>query len=124
MVKYSVLAATAALLLSSSALAGGAPAGLAAGGRTLAGPGVTIVAANASATVYGDPSGNSDACVTVVNTGTAAVRLSMDDGGTPATIDVAVGDSGALCKDSTQQVDLICLGVSGSCRANWRLDRD
>jgi len=121
MVKCNVLAATACLLLSSSALAGCAPAGLAAGGRTLAGPGVTAVAANTPATVYGDPSGNSNTCVTVVNAGTAAVRLSLTDGGTPSTIDVPVGDSGALCKDSTQQVDLTCLAAM--CRANWRVDR-
>jgi hypothetical protein len=121
MVKCNVLAATACLLLSSAALAGAAPSGLAAGGRTLAGPGVMAAAASASATLYGDPSGNSNTCVTVVNAGTATVRLSMTDGGTPATIDVPVGDSGALCMDSTQQVDLICPGAM--CRANWRVDR-
>ena len=94
-----------------------------AGGNTLAGPGAASVALNATQTVYTDASGNSDACVTVVNAG-GPIRLSMvNDAPNTVSIDLATGVSGALCRDATTQVDLVCLGGS-TCSAQWRVDRD
>ena len=94
---------------------------LAAGGRTLAGPGTASLALNATATVYTDGAGSADACATVVVSGSAAVRLSMVAGST-STIDVPVGASGALCKNNLERADLTCLGGTNSCSAQWRVD--
>ncbi len=125
MLKSNHIALVAALVLgmASPALAA-KTSGLTAGGNTLAGPGTTNLGLNATATVYTDTSGNSDTCVTVVNAGKSAVRLSVVDA-TPSTtnIDLAIGASGALCRDETTRVDLTCLGAS-SCSAQWRVDRD
>ncbi len=93
------------------------------GGRTLGGPGTASLAPNATVTVYTDADGSADACATVVVSGSAAVRLSMV-AGTTSTIDVPVGASGALCKDNLQRVDLICLGATNSCSAQWRVDNN
>lgn len=116
--------ATALLLaLATPAFAASAPA-LTAGGHTLAGPGSVNLALNATQTVYTDASANADTCVTVVNSGKATVRLSItNDVPNTTSIDVLAGASGALCRDSTEQVDLLCVGPS-SCTAQWRLDRD
>ena len=105
------------------AFAASAPA-LSAGGHTLAGPGSVSLALNATQTVYTDTSSNADTCVTVVNSGKSTVRLSItNDVPSTASIDVLAGGSAALCRDSTEQVDLLCIGPS-SCAAQWRLDRD
>ena len=75
-------------------------------------------------TVYTDAAGNIDACTTVLNTGRAAVRLTVAGSGT-SSIDVAIGSTAALCRDQVTQVDLLCLGVgTTSCAAQWRVDRD
>ncbi len=111
------------LVLAAPALAASAPA-LTAGGHTLAGPGTANLGLNGTTTVYTDASANADTCVTVVNGGKSAVRLSItNDVPNVSSIDVAIGASGALCRDSTKQVDLICIGTS-TCSAQWRVDRD
>ena len=46
-----------------------------------------------------------------------------NDAPNTVSIDLAVGASGALCRDATAQVDLICIGAS-TCTAQWRVDRD
>lgn len=113
-----------ALAMASPALAGPSSSGLTTGGFTIAGPGTTSLAANVTGTVYTDESGNIDACTTVLNTGKAAVRLTVAGNGT-SSIDVAAGSTAALCRDEVSQVDLLCLGVgTASCTAQWRVDRD
>jgi len=109
-----------ACTLAATALAA-PPAGLTAGGRTIAGPGSLSLALNATDTIYTDGSGNTDLCGTVVNTGKESpVRLSLTGGGT-VSIDVAAGHSGSLCRNSVTSATVLCLGPS-SCAAQWRLD--
>jgi len=124
MMKSNRIALAAALILAMAAPAVAATStGMTAGGHTLAGPGTTNVASNATATVYTDASANSDTCVTVIIAGSSPVRLAVV-GFTPSTsIDVAVGSSAALCNDDTTAVNLTCLGPN-SCSAQWRVDRD
>jgi len=93
-------------------------AGLAPGGRTLAGPASSTVAVNATVTVFSN--GNRNACATLLNVGKSAVRLATI-GGNTSTIDVPAGGSGALCKASLAQVDLTCIGLD-TCSAQWRVD--
>jgi hypothetical protein len=123
--KSNRIALLAALALAIAAPAGAASApALTAGGNTLAGPGTTNLGLNATATVYTDDSNNSDTCVTVANTGKSPVRLTMvNDVPSTVSIDLAIGASGALCRDNTERVDLVCLGAS-TCSAQWRVDRD
>lgn len=117
------LVAVLTLGMASSALAASAPA-LAAGGSTIAGPGTTNLGLNATVTVYTDTAAGADTCVTVVNGGKSPVRLSVvDDAPSTNSIDLAIGASGALCRDNTERVDLVCLGAS-TCTAQWRVDRD
>jgi len=119
------IALAAALIFgtASPALAASAPA-LTAGGNTIGGPGTTNLGLNATATVYTDDSANADACVTVVNAGKSPVRLTIaNDAPSTVSIDLAIGASGALCRDNTLRVDLVCLGAS-TCSAQWRVDRD
>ena len=123
--KSNCMALLAALTLAIAAPAGAASApALTAGGNTLAGPGTTNLGLNATVTVYTDASANADTCVTVVNAGKSPVRLSMlDDAPSTTSIDLAIGASGALCRDNTERVDLVCLGAN-TCTAQWRVDRD
>ena len=115
------LAAALILAMAAPAVAATAPA-LVAGGNTLAGPGAASVALNATQTVYTDASANSDTCVTVVNA-SGPIRLSMvNDAPNTVSLDLASGTSGALCRDATTRVDLICIGGNG-CSAQWRVDR-
>jgi hypothetical protein len=96
-------------------------AGLAPGGRTLAGPGKLGLALNEIVTIYTDGSGNSDLCGTLVNgSKDSSVRLTLTGGGA-VNADVAAGDSGALCRDSVTSATVTCLGPS-SCTIEWRLD--
>jgi hypothetical protein len=113
--------ATALILAIAAPAVAATTAALVAAGNTLAGPGAVSIALNATQTVYSDASGNSDTCVTVINAG-GPIRLSMISGNT-VSIDLATGASGALCRSSTTQVDLICLGGNG-CSAQWRVDRN
>jgi hypothetical protein len=92
--------------------------GLVAGGRTLAGPGSVVLAVNTTATVFSN--GDQNACATVANVGSSAVRLTAI-GSTTSSIDVPAGASGALCKPVLDQVDLSCIGVA-ACTAQWRVD--
>jgi hypothetical protein len=40
-------------------------------------------------------------------------------------MDIAVGQTGAICRDSVSEVSLTCLAVApASCAAQWRVDRD
>jgi len=119
MSKSSVMALTAILISVWTAPAfAGKAAGLAPGGRTLAGPGSVALAVNATATVFSN--GNRNACATVANVGSSAVRLTTA-GNTTSTIDVPAGATGALCKAVLDQVDLTCIGVV-ACSAQWRVD--
>ena len=93
-------------------------AALAPGGRTLAGPGTASIAIAATETVFAD--GNRDACVTVVNSGRAAVQV-LAVGASSPTIDVQPGDSAALCSLALDHVNLTCTGTT-ACTAQWRVD--
>lgn len=97
--------------------------GLTAGGRTLAGPGTTNLAAGASATVYTHAATNTDACGTVVNASKgSSVRMTLTGpAASTDTFDVAPGGTGSLCKDQLLQMDLTCLG-GDSCATQWRVD--
>jgi len=125
MMKSNNFALAAALILGIAGPAVAATSGgMTAGGNTLAGPGTTNLGLNATATVYTDSSANSDTCVTVINIGKSAVRLSIVDSNPSTTsIDLAIGASNALCRDNTERVDLTCLGVN-TCSAQWRVDMD
>jgi len=119
--KAIALAAMLALAAATPALAA-KPLSLTPGGRTLAGPGQSALALNATATVYTDGAGSANTCATVANVGSSAVRLTMV-GNTTTTLDVAVAASGALCQDSLERVDLTCLGPA-ACTAQWRVDNN
>lgn len=99
-------------------------AGLQSGGNTIAGPAAVGLAPNAVQIVFTDDSGNSDACTTVTNAGRGAVRISVTGNGS-GTMDVAIGQTSAICRDSVSEVSLTCLAVSpATCTAQWRVDRD
>lgn len=100
-------------------------AGLTPSGFTIGGPGTATLAASATTPVYTDASGNVDACTTVANTGRAAVRLTVTGSGGAGQLDVAVGNTSALCRDQVTLVELTCLGAgTATCTAQWRVDRD
>ncbi len=111
------LAAILMLAWAAPALAA-APAGLTAGGRTLAGPGAINLAVNATATVFSN--GNRNACATVANVGKSAVTLATV-GGSTSTIDVPAGATGTLCKAAMTTVNLTCIGTD-ACTSQWRVD--
>ena len=116
-----MLAAALTLSLGSPALAA-APVALAAGGRTIAGPGNVIVAKTTMATLMSNYFGN-DACVTVVNTGATDFTLGTAGAGTNS-IDVPAHQSAALCQPAMTGATLTCSGAqSGDCKAVWRVDR-
>jgi len=122
--KSNGIALVAALILGMAGPAVAAKSGgLTAGGRTLAGPGTTNLAAGATETVYTHASQNTDACGTVVNSSKASsVRMTLvGPAASTATFDVAPGGSGSLCKDALVRMDLTCLGGS-DCSAQWRVD--
>ncbi len=91
---------------------------LAPGGRTLAGPGTTSIAIADTETVFAD--GYRDACVTVANSGRAAVQV-LAVGASSPTIAVQPGDSAGLCVLALDHVDLTCTGTT-ACAAQWRVD--
>jgi hypothetical protein len=93
-------------------------AGLATGGRTLAGPGKLSLALNEAVTIYADADGNSRLCGTLVNSSKdSTVRLTLN----AVNADVLAGDSSALCRNNVTSATVTCLGPSG-CTAEWRLD--
>jgi len=122
--KSNAIALVAALILG---MAGPAVAAksvpLTAGGRTLAGPGTTSLAGNATQTVYTHSTTNTDACGTLINgSKTTSMRLTLvGPAASTATWDVVPGGSGTLCKDGLVRMDLTCLG-GDSCSAQWRVD--
>jgi hypothetical protein len=96
------------------------------GGRTLAGPGKTTIAANATETVYTHVSTNTDACATVINSSRAAsVRITLvGPAASTVTLDVALGTAGTLCHDGVVRMDLTCLAEATACATQWRIDRN
>lgn len=94
------------------------------GGRTLAGPGKTTIAANATETVYTHVSTNTDACTTVINSSRAAnVRITLvGPAASTVTLDVAFGTAGTLCHDGVVRMDLTCLSETAACATQWRVD--
>lgn len=119
------IALLVALFCGAAAQVSAAPsAGLLTGGNTIAGPAAVGLASNAVQIVFTDDAGNSDACTTVSNIGRGAVRLGVTGDGS-STIDVAAGQTAALCRNSVSEVSLTCLSVSpATCAAQWRVDRD
>ena len=99
-------------------------ASLTIGGRTIAGPGKTSIAASATEVVYTHAGQNTNACTTVINgSRSSAVRITLV---APAanlkTLDVAAGATGALCQDDVIRMDLTCLAADSACSAQWRVD--
>lgn len=119
------LLVAAALLLAPTApaIAAGKGLGLSAGGRTIAGPGAVQLAMGGPALrVHEDPTINRDVCVTLVNTGSSQLTLSLTGDTTPSTT-VEAGVSKALCVANVHFVDVSCTGVN-ACSAQWRVDQD
>ena len=116
---YAILAAALAVAWAGPAAAG-SKSSLAAGGRTIGGPGDSTIAASATETVASQV--GSDGCATVVNTGNAAVDLSLIGNGT-ATVNVASRKTVVLCRSSLATVNIICQAVgSSTCSVSWRID--
>ena len=99
-------------------------ASLTTGGRTIAGPGKTSIAANATEVVYTHVGTNTNICTTVINgSRSSAVRITLVAPASDlATLDVAAGATGALCHDNTIRMDLTCLSPTTSCSAQWRVE--
>jgi hypothetical protein len=91
------------------------------GGRTIGGPAETTLPAGESETLASQiPS--VDACVTLVNTGTASVDLSLAGGGT-GTISVPTHTTAVLCHAGLQSVSVLGRAAgNGTCSMSWRLD--
>lgn len=100
------------------------PPALTAGGRTIAGPGKTTIAANVAETVYVHAATNTDACATVTNLSRAdAVRITLvGPAASTVTLDLAVGATSTLCHGGVVRMDLTCLAQTASCSAQWRVD--
>ena len=117
-----VLAMAATLASAGPALAAG-KASLAPGGRTIGGPGDSVLAASATETIAANVQ-QKDACATVVNTGSAEVVVTLTGSGTQATT-VPPKKTATACEGSVQTVTLHCNAVgTGTCTASWRLDQD
>ncbi|MBY0401226.1 hypothetical protein K2X89_13085, partial [Myxococcota bacterium] len=95
MTRTNRIALTALVFCTAAQVVSAQSAGLVAGGNTIAGPGATKLAAQAQQDVYTDASGNSDACVTLVNTGKGAIRVALTGEGS-SNIDVAAGATAAV----------------------------
>ena len=124
--KSNGIALVAALILGMAGPALAAKSGgLTAGGRTLAGPATSNLAAGGTETVYTHAATNTDACGTVVNSSKAsAVRMTLvGPAASTATFDVAAGGTGSLCKPQLLRMDLTCLG-GDACATQWRVDRE
>jgi hypothetical protein len=119
------LIATMLLGVAGPAVAGPS-ATLAAGGRTLAGPGKTSMAATLTDTVYTHASTNTDACTTVINSskGSNVTITMVGPAASTVTLDVAPSDTATLCHDGVVRVDLTCVDTDSACVAQWRVDRN
>ena len=117
-----LLALSGALLttgLAAPAFAG--PATMPTGGRTIAGPGTTTLAASAEETILSGLPGN-DLCATVTNSGNSAVQLTIVGSG-QGQVAIASRKTLALCRENATTISLLCQAVgSGSCTATWRVD--
>jgi len=121
-VTHCLLAAAILLAPAAPSLAAGKGLNLAAGGRTIAGPGAVSIAMGDTVRVHEDPTVNRDVCVTLVNAGSAQLTLTLTGDTTPTTT-VNPGVSKALCVANVHYVDVSCTGVN-SCSAQWRVDQD
>ena len=126
MTKKGLALVTAGLILGT---AGSAPAGpppaMTAGGRTLAGPGRTTVAAGDTETIYTYAGSNTNACATVYNlsrTTDAHVAL-VGLGASVVERDVVRNSGFTLCHDNVARIDLSCLAQT-ACLVQWRIDRN
>jgi hypothetical protein len=105
--------------LAAPAFAG--PATMPTGGRTIAGPGTTTLAASAEETILSGLPGN-DVCATVTNSGSSAVQLTIVGSG-QGQVSIATRKTLTLCRENAQSITLVCQAVgSGSCSATWRVD--
>jgi hypothetical protein len=121
-VTHFLVAAVLLVAAGAPALAAGKTGGLAAGGRTISGPGSLQLAIGAQARVHEDPTVNRDVCVTLVNTGRSQLTMTLTGDTTPSTT-FDPGVSKALCVGNVHYVDVSCTGVS-ACSAQWRVDQD
>lgn len=121
----SLLVAAAVFGFASTAMAQSA-APLTTGGRTMAGPGRTPIAANATETVYTHVATNTDACATAINNSRSTpVRITLvGPAASTVTLDLAAGTAGTLCHDGVVRMDLTCLSETAACTAQWRVDRN
>jgi hypothetical protein len=121
-VTHCLLAAVILLAPAAPSLAAGKGLNLAAGGRTIAGPGMVQLAMGAQVRVHEDPTVNRDVCVTVANTGSAQLTLTLTGDTNPSTT-LEAGVSKALCVANVHYVDVSCTGVN-ACTGQWRVDQD
>ncbi len=116
--RFALLALSLTFFLAAPAFAGKG-ASLTPTNNTVAGPGVTSVAAGDSERIFSHP-GATDVCVTVANSGKVAIEVSIT-GVSSAATDVPAGGSLAVCSKDTTAIDLNCNGES-TCSAGWRVD--
>lgn len=122
---YAWLAATLLVLAAGPAMAQ-RNSELTTGGRTIAGPGRTTIAAASTTTVYTHDAPNTDACATVVNRSrTTSVRVSLlGAGAVTVNSDVLPGATSTLCHEGVTQMNLVCLAETSGCSAQWRVDNN
>ena len=117
-----LLVVTSLLLLNAGPAMAAAKGGLAAGGRTVSGPGSFQLDMGAQVRIHEDPVANRDVCVTLVNTGSSQLTLALT-GATNPTTTVNAGEQKALCVGNVEHADVSCTGTN-SCTGQWRVDQD
>ena len=93
---------------------------LAAGGKTLGGPGTFLAGADGSARIYQVLTGMApNACVTLRNLSSSQIRVSVNDA---ISNDVGAGETSTSCYAVPAAIDLRCRQGT-ACLAVWRIDR-
>ena len=93
---------------------------LAAGGKTLGGPGTFIAGADGEARIYEVLTGfGSNACVTLRNLSQGQIRVSVNNA---ISTDVNAGETRTSCYLAPALIDLRCR-QGATCEGVWRVDR-
>jgi hypothetical protein len=116
--RHVALASFLVLGVAGTAVAGKGGAALTAGGKTIAGPGTSKIAAGWTVTII-DGLTNDDICVTLANSGKGTIRLDMIPGGL-VDVYVPAGTTRTYCTSVTH-VNLVCFDQT-SCTCSWRGD--
>jgi hypothetical protein len=93
---------------------------LAAGGKTIGGPGTFLAGVDGEARIYEVlTGGGANACVTLRNLSSGQIRVSVN---TAMSTDVNAGESRTSCYMMPSLIDLRCRQGT-ACQAVWRVDR-